>query len=278
MSHEHGVWVLTDTRYLGQRMPGALVAELGGDECRPVHVVRADQLVSEVGHSDPGFAPRPGDLVVARTRNRFALTLLSRTEQRGVTCCNTWQSIEAVRDKPRAALALSAAGVPLPPTFLAHEPRQLAGLPAGAWPLLLKPHLGDNALGIVKVDSPQDLNQLDWGDQMVLAQHYVDVAGVDVKVYGIGDDVWVVRRPSPLLAASAPYPAEPLPVTADLRALAITCRDIFGLQLYGVDVLPSSTGPLVVDVNDFPNYTGIPEAPQAAARLVRELLGEQVSA
>lgn len=190
---------------------------------------------------------------------------------------NRWEAIQAVRDKPYAVQLLARAGVPTPTTYLTDRPGSLADLPKAAWPLLLKPPYGDNGLGIVRVESPDELERLPWSEGMVVAQHYVDVAGIDVKLYGAGDEVWAVRRPSPLLAPAEPSGPVLLPVTRELRTLALACRDAFGLELYGVDVLPSPDGPLVVDVNDFPNYTGIAEAPDAVADLVECRLTEVIA-
>lgn len=282
------VVVLTDSRYLGQRMPGALIETLRARDM-PAVSARADRLVAEV-RAEEGTAPepvrgmrralpalRPGDLVVPRTRNAFALSLLAQAQLRGVRTVNRWEAVQAVRDKPYAVLLLARAGVPAPRTFLADRPGALAGLPGAVWPLLLKPPYGDNGHGIVRVDSPRELERLPWSEGMVLAQQYVDVAGVDVKLYGAGERVWAVRRPSPLLAPAEEWPEPaPLPVTRELRTLALACRDAFGLDLYGVDVLPSPDGPLVVDVNDFPNYTGIAEAPDVVADLVESRLTEVV--
>jgi len=266
------ILVLTDSRYLGQRMPAALVEALrrrGG----VVDVVRADRLVAEVPGGWAGVQRlRADDLLVPRTRNPLALALLCRAELDGVPAVNRWPAVQAVRDKPHAAFVLAAAGIPTPRTFLTDRPASLAGLPAGAWPVLLKPAHGDNGRGIVRVDSPADLDRLDWRDGMVLAQHYVDVAGVDLKLYGAGEQVWAVRRPSPLLAPAGWDVPVPVRVTGELRDLAWACRDAFGLELYGVDLLPSVDGPLVVDVNDFPNYTGVAEAPDAIADLVEARL------
>ncbi|WP_020386041.1 ATP-grasp domain-containing protein [Kribbella catacumbae] len=271
-----GTWILTDSRYLRQRMPTALVGALdrAGVEAT---VVCADRLLSEVGRDDV-FAPAPGDLVVPRTRNPMALSMLCRAELAGARSCNSCDAVTSVRDKPRAALALARRGVPTPRTFLADHPAALRDLPGGAWPLLLKPSLGNNGEGIVLVDSPAALDRLAWPDDIVLAQQYVEVAGVDLKLYGCGDALWAVRRRSPLGRPDGPDIPVPAPVTDLLRDLAYACRDTFGLELYGIDVLPSQRGPLVVDVNDFPNYTGIGEAPDALADLVRARLTETVGA
>jgi ribosomal protein S6--L-glutamate ligase len=53
---------------------------------------------------------------------------------------------------------------------------------------------------------------------------------------------------------------ELMPVTPAERALAVRCRRLFGLDLYGIDCIRTPEGPVVIEVNEFPNYTGVPEA------------------
>lgn len=260
--------ILTDSRYLAQRMPAALVEALNRTGARQTSVICADQLVDEIGGA-ASRTPGDADVVVVRSRNLFALSLLYRWELAGLRACNCWDAITAVRDKARAAVRLAERGIPTPRTFLADSPAALRDVDRGAWPLLLKPPMGDNGQGIRRVDAPADLARLRWPDGMVVAQQYVDVAGVDLKLYGCGDEVWAVRRPSPLRVA--PAWCEPVRLTSDLRDLAYACRDAFGLELYGIDVLASPGGPLVVDVNDFPNYTGVPQAAEVIATWVSGL-------
>lgn len=267
------VWVLSDERYLGQRMPSALLQELARRGV-PTRTVVADRLVQPLGAGaalpDAWDGLVAGDVVLARTRNRTGLALLRAVERPGVRLVTAPGPIDAVRDKPRAAQVLARCGVPTPPTYLADGPALLRALPADRFPLLLKPHAGDNARGIVLARTPDDLDELDWTDSMVLAQEYVETGAVDLKVYVVGTTVWAVRRPSPLSLPGRPAPrvAELVPVTAEVRELALTCGRAFDLPLYGLDVLESDAGPVVVDVNEFPNYTGIDEAPAAVADLV----------
>jgi len=271
------VWILTDSRYLKQRMPTALADALRDRTGIEVRVVQTDGRVSEVGGLD-GFTPQRGDVVVPRTRHPYALWLLSRAELARVASLSSSSAIAGVRDKPQAALVLAAAGVPTPCTFVADTPTSLRSLPRSVFPLLLKPPLGDNAEGIIRVDEPDELERLGWPHGMVLAQCYVDVAGVDLKIYGAGDQLWAVRRRSPLLPAGGFDDAVPVPVDGRLRSIARACQEAFGLATFGLDVLPSPRGPLVVDVNDFPNYTGVAEATEVLAELVRSYLGVGVAA
>lgn len=266
------VWILTDERYLAQRMPAAIARWLVA-EGLDVRTLVVDSLVASVGGThdeDPLGSVAAGDVVVARTRDRFGLSLLRTAQRQGVTVLTTWESVAAVRNKARAAQTLAAAGVPTPKTLLAANLTALKTVPRSRFPLLLKPHLGDNGHGILLVRSAEELDDLEWTDGMVLAQEYVEAGSIDLKLYVAGDRVWAVRRPSPLLALGPDAAAhcEQIEPSPPSRQLARACGQAFGLTLFGVDVLETRAGPLVVDVNDFPNYTGVDEAPAAIGRLV----------
>lgn len=254
------VWVLTDSRYLQQRMPLGLMDALS-ERGVPMRPVVADQHVASIGPAGgecsegPWAELRAGDVVVPRTRHPLGLFLLQEAERRGAKVVNSSDAIKAVRNKPGAFRALAASSVPLPETWLASGPAALQALPREFFPLILKPYLGDNARGIVVVSEPVELLELDWNDPIVVAQRFVPNTGVDLKLYAVGEHVWAVRRPSPLSGSLEAH--APLVATPALRDLTLCCGRAFGLGLYGVDVVESASGPLVVDVNDFPNYTGL---------------------
>jgi ribosomal protein S6--L-glutamate ligase len=280
------VWVLTDGRYLRQRMPAALLEWLA-DRGAPTRVLVADDLLTPVGPDivdgpgNPWWGLEPSDVVVARTRNPFALGLLRQAAVPGVAVLTPWESVAAVRNKARAAHILAARGVAMPQTFLADSLGALRAVPDDCFPLMLKPHLGDNALGIAIIRDRSELDELEWEDGMVLAQRFVESDGVDTKVYAVGQQVWTVRRRSPIGGAGAngrmvSSSSERIEPASEIRRLAMACGEAFGLELFGVDVLESVEGSFVVDVNDFPNYTGIDEAPEAIGSLVLHRLGAGV--
>jgi ribosomal protein S6--L-glutamate ligase len=265
------IWVLTDRRYLKQRMPRALAGWLEGQG----HSVRL--LVADDGSQVSLLAPgegavsawadlAPNDLVIVRSRHSFALALLKEAESRGASTVVSWGAIQHVRNKVRAALTLKEHGLPTPETFLASRPVDLARVRRSQFPLLLKPFQGDNAQGIRLVRTPEELALVDWREAIVLGQRYVDVGNVEVKLYAAGARVWAVRRPSPLANGNGRPVRERVDET--LSRLARSCADAFDLPLLGVDVLEGPEGPLIVDVNEFPNYTGIEEAPEVIGRLL----------
>jgi ribosomal protein S6--L-glutamate ligase len=93
-----------------------------------------------------------------------------------------------------------------------------------------------------------------------------------VKLYAIGGEVWAVRKPSPL----APNAAEPelMVVTDEARDLARRCGSLFGLELFGVDCVQSERGLSVIEVNDYPNYSCVPDAGVRIADLIEQSFEE----
>ena len=50
-----------------------------------------------------------------------------------------------------------------------------------------------------------------------------------------------------------------------LRELSLRCGRLLGLELFGVECVPSEKGHQVVDVADFPGFEGVPDASAALA-------------
>jgi ribosomal protein S6--L-glutamate ligase len=265
------IWVLTDRRYLRQNMPRALVSWLEG-QGHTVRLVVADDgpQLSLLAPDRPTLSVwadlEPDDLVVVRSRHPFALALLREAESRGASTVVPWAAIQRVRNKVRAALTLKEHGRPTPETFVASRPVDLARVRRSQFPLLLKPFQGDNARGIRLVRTPEELRLVDWEEAIVLGQRYIDAGDVDLKLYAAGGRVWAVRRPSPLTSGNGRPVRERVDET--LAHLALSCAEAFELPLLGVDVVEGAEGPLIVDVNEFPNYTGVVEAPEVIGRFL----------
>ena len=252
------VCVLVEERYLTQVQPAGVVQAL---KARGVGV---RTVVAEAVSVDlsGGSWTRGSSVVLARGRSDALIGLLRSAEQSGVPVVNTASAIQAVVDKAGLAATLSAAGVPTPTSWLG-SPTMLARRDDLPFPLILKPVLGDNARGLVVVGSHQELGAVAWRESVALAQEFHRGDGCDLKLYVAGRAVWAVRRPSPIDIDGSPRtandPGVPVPVTPLLRSLARTCARLFGLRLFGIDCVMGPDGiPLVVEVNDYPNYRGLP--------------------
>jgi ribosomal protein S6--L-glutamate ligase len=58
--------------------------------------------------------------------------------------------------------------------------------------------------------------------------------------------------------------------TPALQDLGRRCGRLFGLDLYGVDCIETADGVLIIEINDYPNYTNVPDANAHLARYVEQ--------
>lgn len=73
-----------------------------------------------------------------------------------------------------------------------------------------------------------------------------------------------MRKPSPFNGDSTarPRPAQPDAAMVDL---ALQCGEAFELEVYGVDTIETPNGLAVIEVNEFPNFTGVSGAAEHIA-------------
>ncbi|MEU6477687.1 hypothetical protein ABZ858_12490 [Streptomyces sp. NPDC047017] len=199
------------------------------------------------------------------------LTLLEAAASAGMTTVNDARSIRGVRDKALAAAIGRGRGLPLPPTYAAARPELLAEIPESEYPLVVKPADGSSGRGVHLVPTPDQLAAtltLLAGETMLIAQPYVANSGVDIKVYSVAGELYATERRSPLHPDHAVRERR-VRLSAEVAAIAARVGLVYGLDLYGVDVVLGPDGPVVVDVNDFPSFRQVPDA---AARVARAVL------
>ncbi|HTM09155.1 MAG TPA: ATP-grasp domain-containing protein [Verrucomicrobiae bacterium] len=268
--------VIAERRYLRQNMPAAMMRACAR------RGLAFDVICPQSGRFDPAagiltsadgqrFDLRRYDTIVSRNRSGLGLSMLSYAEGAGALTINRPSAIERVRNKADMAIALESAGIPTPPTILTANIAALAGLADDWFPLILKATYGDNSQGLRVIREREDLADIHWNDDPVLAQKFLPGDGMDLKLYVCGDEVFAVHKASPIGAALY---AAPERITADraMIDLALRAGSVFGLEIFGVDALETADGIKVVEVNDFPNFTGVAEA---ADRLVDLLLSRR---
>ena len=259
--------VLVEQRYLTQAQPLGMCEALRG---RGHQVTLIDLQAASFEMEDHSWL-NGFDLIVPRGRSWALLGLLAWAESRGKPTINPRAAIAAVHNKAEMAAILAVNKVRTPHTFLGPVAWLASQVPSAHYPLILKPILGDNCRGLRLVNTPKELRKVKWPEPVALAQCFLPSDGYDLKLYGIGDEIWVVRKPSPLrqhkgrAARHHQTPAELLPLTPELRDLGRRCGNLFGLEFYGVDCIQTANGPSVIEVNEFPNYTSVPEAGEKLA-------------
>ena len=210
------------------------------------------------------------DLIVGRGRSWGLLTLLGWAEERGLKTINTRAAIAAVHNKSRMSVAFANAEIPIPKTYFGSTAQLAANIPADEYPIILKPIFGDNSGGLLVALTPAEMAATQWTEPIALAQRYFKTDGYDLKLYGIGDQVWGVRKESPFnpRETNALSLAGLVDISPELQDLGRRCGRLFGLDLYGVDTIVTSEGVLVIEINDYPNYTGVPDGNELLADYV----------
>lgn len=268
MNNSLHIALIVENRYLIQSQPSGMRRAL--DE-RGHRVTAIDPQSSSYLMEGDGWLG-DFDLVVARGRSWALLCMLAWAESRGASTINRKAAIAAVYNKADMSVALAAGSIPVPRTYFGSVESLAKRIPADSYPIILKPIFGDNCRGLVVANDPQEMANIEWTEPVALAQTYMPTDGYDLKLYGIGDEVWAVRKPSPFnkrsQSDSTDAKAGLVPLTAELEALGRRSGELFGLELYGVDCIVTDQGPLVIEINDFPNYTGVPEADERLADYV----------
>ncbi len=196
------------------------------------------------------------DVLIPRIRSALGLALLSYAQAAGIQVVNSFAAVQKARNKTEVAVALEQAGVPTAPTILADDASVLYGLSGEWYPLILKAVYGDNSQGLRLIRKPEELDLVSWGGDLVLAQHYIANDGYDLKLYASGNKFFASRKPSPFNGDPRAQ-FERIQPDSDMITLTRQVGAVLGLEIYGVDAIQTPAGPVVIEVNDFPNFTGI---------------------
>jgi ribosomal protein S6--L-glutamate ligase len=212
-------------------------------------------------------------LVLKTVSDGPGLSILESAEAIGIPTINHSQAIRRVRDKAVAAALAYAQGIPTPTTYFISSLSLLNQVPVEQFPLVVKPSHGSSCRDIYYCDTPSDVARLNIDTAYAgpwLAQHYEENVGFDTKLYVAGTEVYAVAKRSPL-HPELDVEKHPILVTPTLRNLALRIGALFGLDIYGLDVVETARGPVVVDVNDFPSFGLIPEALSQVAQRILDI-------
>jgi len=208
------------------------------------------------------------DLYVLKPGSGAALALGAVLEAAGAAVINPYPVSALCRDRSAVTAVLTRSGIPTPQTYVAATASHLAPF-LDEGPLIVKPNRGSRGRGIEVAHTPEDLaSEVDDGEPVV-AQRYHEGDGRDRKLYMIDGTVIGVARPWPV---RSPQDKTGTPFAPDAELIQIVDRvgEALGIDVFGVDVVMTEEGPLVVDVSAFPGFHG---AVGAADLLARYLYG-----
>jgi ribosomal protein S6--L-glutamate ligase len=248
------------------RQRGADVAVLDPLRC----VVKVSKKRPEVFHDGErvtgvdGVVPRIGASITL-----YGLAVLRQFEMMGVFPANESQAISRSRDKLRSLQLLSRHDIGIPPTAFARrrEDVRSAIRKVGGAPVILKLLEGTQGVGVILAESVKSaesvLDAMSSLGQNILIQAYVEeAAGTDYRAIVVGGRVVAAMSRhagegefrSNLHRGGTAVGVELEPSYA---ATAVHAAEVLGLNIAGVDMLPSKDGPVVLEVNSSPGLEGI---------------------
>lgn len=275
------IWIYT---HLDQSPSVDLLIEAARARKHRAAVVRPGNLVPVVGPSGEleilfprAFGGELPDVVITRTGSSApleALSTIQHFERCGVPVVNGWTSLMLCRDKFRSAQALAAERLAQPRTALitGRRPEELrkAAAAVGRAPWVLKSVYSFKGQGVHLVDDAGTLQRTvdelhPQGSPLILQENVAESRGKDTRVIVLdGRAVAAMDR----FAKAGEFranlhqggTAEARALTPELAGLAQRATRVMQLDAAGVDLIESSRGMLILEVNGSPGLEGIGKA------------------
>jgi ribosomal protein S6--L-glutamate ligase len=191
----------------------------------------------------------------------------------GIPLINGYMPILRAKNKIRMLQVLAHKGVKVPKTVVLKTLEFLdqAIKRVGGFPVIIKTPHGSLGKGVAIVESRRsllsslDIFWMDPANRNLLIQEYVaESEGKDIRAFVVGGRVVAsMERQS----AEGDFRSNiniggvgvPVTLTEEEVELSIKAADAFNLDMAGVDILRTKTGPVVMEVNSNPGLEGITE-------------------
>jgi ribosomal protein S6--L-glutamate ligase len=227
------------------------------------------------------------DAIIPRIRPSitfYGCALTRQFEAMKVFCLNSAAAITQSRDKLFSLQLLLHHGIDIPTTGFANSPLDTDDLikMVGGSPLIVKLLEGTQGKGVVLAETKKAaesvINAFKSLNANILVQEFIKEAdGKDLRLFVVdGKVVAAIQRE----AAAGEFranihmggTASIIKPTSDEKRIAIRAAKAMDLKVAGVDIIRSSKGPLLLEVNSSPGLEGIEGATH------KDIAGEMIKA
>ncbi len=182
----------------------------------------------------------------------------------GIPFMNTPSAIEKAVDKYYALRLLELGGIPIPRTEVAQFARDALRAFRRFKDVVIKPLFGSGGVGMTRVTDGEIARRvfraLEASRYVMYVQEFHEHDNRDIRVFVIGGKaVAAMYRVGPDWKTTLRHGARPEPcdLTPLLTRLAEKSAKIIGLDYTGVDIIETSQGPLVTEVNSSSGWQGL---------------------
>ncbi len=252
--------------------------EAGEQRGHKMRFVNLRHCYMNISASNPEVHYRGGevleniDAVIPRIRPSqtfYGCAVTRQFHTTGAFCLNDSIAIQRSRDKLRTLQMLAKKGVNMPVTGFAQSPldtKDLIEMVGGA-PLVVKLLEGAQGRGVVLAETQKAaesvINAFKSLQADILVQEFIKEAkGMDIRCFVIGNKVvGAIQRQAMEGEFRANLhlggSASSIKITAEERRMALQATKLLGLHVAGVDIIRSSNGPKILEINSSPGLEGI---------------------
>ena len=248
-----------------------------GHEARVIDHLKCDLTIESTGPKVyyHGESLEDIDAVIPRigaSVTFYGTAVVRQFEMMGVFSTTYSQSIVRSRDKLRSLQLLSGAGLPMPKTAFTNYSKEEKSLidHVGGAPVIIKLLEGTQGLGVVLAETrkaAQSVIEAFHGLRArIIVQEFIKEAKAsDLRVFIVDGKVVGAMKRTGLEGEFRSNlhrggQAEVIKLSRQEKSVAIKAANTMGLSVAGVDLLQSSRGPLILEVNSSPGLEGIENA------------------
>jgi ribosomal protein S6--L-glutamate ligase len=217
----------------------------------------------------------PIDVVIPRigaSITSYGLAVVNQLDMMGVPVLNEAIPIARSRDKLRALQLLSRFGIDIPRTAMCRYRDEVAQVVehVGGLPCIIKLLQGTQGVGVMiasTMDEVQGMLDTFWdlGQEILIQEFVAESRGRDLRALVIGDRVVAAMRRQ---ARTGEFRsnihrggrARAVTLTREYAEAAVKAARVIGLEVAGVDMLESRSGPKVMEVNSSPGFEALERA------------------
>lgn len=211
------------------------------------------------------------DVVIPRILpglSTYGASIVRQFEMMGIYTTAKSIAITRSRDKLRSLQLLSKSGIGIPRTLFSRETNEIDDLIEHiGLPMIIKLVSGTQGKGVVIAETKKAARSVIQAfyviDTSFLMQEFIEESGgADIRAFIVGNQIVASMKRQSLdddfrsnihMGGSG----KPIKLTDDEKRTALKAAKAMGLQICGVDMVRSSRGPLVIEVNSAPGLEGI---------------------
>jgi len=205
------------------------------------------------------------DGICSMAHNPTTLSLLSCFETLGIQVVNPVSSVKKCLDTASTLIFLQRRGVPIPLSSL-HR-RSFNDM---EFPVILKNIASFSAKArrtiILYSSKDLDIHSNFFKNGLWVAQRLLEKFAL-MKVYIVGKDVISIKQLQSTVAKNTQK--HRTASLSEISEASLLCGSLMNLEIYNVEWIIDREGMWVIDINDFPSFSGIPKAPRVIARYLK---------